>query len=1042
MFGRAEELARIERLVRDVRDGASGCLVVRGEAGIGKSTLLARAGQSADGLRVLRGVGIESESELPFAALHLLLRRDLDRIDALPSPQAAALRGALGLSSEVRQDRFVVGLAVLSLLTDLAEDAPLLCLIDDAQWLDHATADALLFTARRLGSESIALVFAARDGEVAFPAPGLPELTLTGLPPDAAADLLTERRAHLPPPVRDRILHDAAGNPLALIELPEPAPYHPHTPPPPPPAHNANSPDAHTPGGPSAHAPGSLSAKTPASSEPHAPSAPPTDSPNTPAAHTLGGRAAHAAGGSVAEGAGGLVARSAGGPNARTRDIVAARDPDGSGAGSVGERVAASGVHDAFLRRIQALPGRTRDLLTVLAADATGDLELVLRAAAPIGISRDDLLPAEEARLIRWTASGVAFRHPLMRTAAYRGAPLEGRLAAHRALAHALAGAGAEDQRAWHLAASAYGHDSEAATALDRAAERAGARAAHGAAATAYRRAAELTASGDERGRRLAKAAHSTAMSGDPAGAAALATSAERLLADPVEKARLAPLHAAVDLVRGSPWAAGRTLLAAAATVDDASVAVPLLMEAARHAWFCADRLLIAEAADRVAAFGPSVQGQAAWLSGLAAMAAGDLAGGLPRILEAAGQPGGMPGHLDATSGHSGSESGRSGGAAGCLGVGGARAGPYTGAGLGDPQTRMMAAFAAHRAGADAAALEMMEPVLADLRVRGALDLLPQALQFTAQVELFEGRHGQARMLIAEAVRLARDVGQGHWNALFAGVLARVAAIEGDAEAVRRQAAELRRASGGSPAIDAWGDAALGLLDLGEGRYEAALERLDPVVSGPGHNSLGALFALPDHVEAAARTGRPDLADGSLVRFAEYAAHCRQPWARAVALRCRALSGADGEAGALYAEAVDAHADGGRPLEAARTRLLYGEWLRRARRRAEAGRMLRAALAEFERLGAAGWAGRARTELGASGGPREAVPPVPLDDPLAVLTPQERQIVQLAATGLSNRQIGARLFLSHRTVGYHLYKAFPKLGLTSRSELARVCEPS
>ncbi|MFC7646984.1 AAA family ATPase [Streptosporangium lutulentum] len=164
LYGRAGEQADIERLLAEARTGQSGALVIRGQAGIGKSALLDYAAGRAEGMRVLRGVGIESEAELPFAALHLLLRTGLDRIHALPDAQATALNGALGLGDIAPENRLLVGLAALSLLSELAGDGALLCLIDDAQWFDQASVDALVFAARRLEAEGVAMIFAARTG--------------------------------------------------------------------------------------------------------------------------------------------------------------------------------------------------------------------------------------------------------------------------------------------------------------------------------------------------------------------------------------------------------------------------------------------------------------------------------------------------------------------------------------------------------------------------------------------------------------------------------------------------------------------------------------------------------------------------------------------------------------------------------------------------------------------------------------------------------------------------------------------------------------
>ncbi|TMS00412.1 helix-turn-helix transcriptional regulator [Nonomuraea basaltis] len=217
LWGRAADQSAIEELLERTRDGRSGVMVIRGEPGIGKTSLLEYAGQRAAGMRVLRGMGIETEAEIPFASLHLLLRHALDRVGALPAPQAAALEGALGLAPAARDDQLLVGLAVLSLLAELAEDGPLLCLVDDAHWLDQASAQVLRFAAHRLHAEGIAMVFGARDG---FDPSGLPEHRLPGLDRESALGLLGEAAPGLAGPMRDRIVEESAGNPLALRELP------------------------------------------------------------------------------------------------------------------------------------------------------------------------------------------------------------------------------------------------------------------------------------------------------------------------------------------------------------------------------------------------------------------------------------------------------------------------------------------------------------------------------------------------------------------------------------------------------------------------------------------------------------------------------------------------------------------------------------------------------------------------------------------------------------------------------------------------------
>jgi len=221
LFGREAEQARISELLGNARDGHSGVLVLRGDAGVGKSTLLGLASVEATGLTVLHACGIESETRLPYAGLHQLVRPVLNHLDRLPGPQAGALRAALGMDAGTREEWFLVSLAVLSLLAEAAEDTPLLCVVDDAHLLDDASSESLVFAARRLHAEPIAMVFAAREGEEReFAAPGLPELWMSGLDPAAAAALLDQQLGGaLSGSARDRLIQSTGGNPLALMEL-------------------------------------------------------------------------------------------------------------------------------------------------------------------------------------------------------------------------------------------------------------------------------------------------------------------------------------------------------------------------------------------------------------------------------------------------------------------------------------------------------------------------------------------------------------------------------------------------------------------------------------------------------------------------------------------------------------------------------------------------------------------------------------------------------------------------------------------------------
>src|SRR4051794_34981432 len=221
LLGRRSESETLDRLLEAVRAGESRALVIRGDPGVGKTALLEYVVENATGDRVARAAGVQAEMELPFAGLHQLCAPMLDRLERLPAPQRDALGTAFGLSAGHAPDRFLVGLAVLSLLAEVAEDGPMVCLIDDAQWLDRASAQALAFVARRLLAESVGIVFAVRTGGEERDVAGLPELVVEGLGDDDARTLLASIiRVPMDKRVTDRIVAESRGNPLALLELP------------------------------------------------------------------------------------------------------------------------------------------------------------------------------------------------------------------------------------------------------------------------------------------------------------------------------------------------------------------------------------------------------------------------------------------------------------------------------------------------------------------------------------------------------------------------------------------------------------------------------------------------------------------------------------------------------------------------------------------------------------------------------------------------------------------------------------------------------
>ena len=381
----------LDRLIEDVRAGESRALVIRGEPGIGKTALLDYLARQAQGCRLARAAGDQSEMELAFAGLHQLCAPMLDHLDNLPALQGEALRIVFGISAGPPPDRFLVGLAVLELLSEVAKDRPLICLVDDEQWLDHASAQALAFAARRLVAESVGLVFAARvPGQAVV---GLPQLEVAGLAEDDARALLDSALAGpLDMRVRNQLVTETGGNPLALLELPR------------------------------GLTPAQLAGGF-----------------GLPGARPLGGR-----------------------------------------------------IEESFRRQLDGLPAPARRLLQLAAADPVGEPSRLWRAAERLGIGVEAAMPAVEAGLIEFGAQ-VRFRHPLVRSAAYRSASLRDLRDVHGALAEVTDSQIDPDRRAWHRAQAALGPDAEIAADLERSADRAQARGGLAAAAAFLERSAALT---------------------------------------------------------------------------------------------------------------------------------------------------------------------------------------------------------------------------------------------------------------------------------------------------------------------------------------------------------------------------------------------------------------------------------------------------------------------------------------------------------------------------------------------------------------------
>jgi DNA-binding CsgD family transcriptional regulator len=908
LTGRRSEAAVLDRLIDAVRAGESRALVVHGEPGMGKTALLDYlAEQAAPDCRVARTAGVQSEMELAFAALQQLCAPMLDHVDRLPVPQGDALRTALGFSAGPAPDRFLVGLAVLSLLSEVAGERPLVCLVDDQQWLDHASAQILAFVARRLETESLGLVFAARvlGSELA----GLPELMVGGLREgDARALLDSVLTGPLDERVRAQIVAETGGNPLALLEL--------------------------------------VRGVTPA------------------------------------ELAGGL--------------------------GLPGSAPISGQIEEAFRRRIDALPAQTRRLLLVAAADPTGDPGLVWRAAGRLGIPAEAATPAAEADLVEFGA-WVRFRHPLVRSAAYRSAALQDRQDVHRALAEVTDPQLDPDRRAWHLAQAAPGPDKNVAAELERSAGRARARGGLAAAAAFLERSAMLTLDPGRRAQRLLAAARAKRDAGALDAALGLLVAVEAGAPDPLRTAEVEHLRGQIALDQRRSRDGARLLLSAARRLE------PLNAESARETHL--------EAL-------------------VAAMWAGDLdsPGGLREAAKAARAAPASPGPprvvdvlLDAFATR--------------LTQGYAAAAPALTRALEmvltlDVGTELEAGrwlwLTGGRASANVA-LELWDDeswhALAARQVQvfrdaGALVHLQFALIFLARTHLLAGELPAVARLFEEDRLIAEATG----NPPVAYTAMTLAAWRGQ----ETYAAELIEAIGregtarDSGTLINFADYASAVLYNGLGRHDAArgaarraFER-DPMGYGP--------FVVPELAEAASRTGDRALVRAALEWLSERTRVTPTEWALGIEARVRALLSEGGEAESLYRESIARLGRTRVRAELARAYLLYGEWLRRERRRGAAREQLRTAHDMLDAMGIGAFADRAWRELAATGETaRKRVAETESE-----LTAREVQVARLARDGLSNPEIGARLFISARTVQYHLSKVFTKLAISSRGQLNRV----
>jgi DNA-binding CsgD family transcriptional regulator/tetratricopeptide (TPR) repeat protein len=919
LVDRWSERQQVGDLLRAARAGTSQTLVVSGEAGIGKSALLAHLVSEASGCRVVRAAGVQAESELAFAGLHQLCSPLLDRLGEVPAPQADALRTAFGMQPGPVPDRFLVGLAALSLLAAAAVEQPLVCVVDDAQWLDRTSAETLAFVGRRLLAESVALVIAVRDGaegagrvdqpdqaDQAFA--GLPRLVLGGLTGEHARELLaTVIPGSLDERVRDRIIAETRGNPLALLELPGELGY--------------------------------------------------TD---------------------LAGGFGVLDATS-----------LAGR------------------IEQSFARRLAPLPPDLRQVMLEAAAEPAGEPVLLRDAARRLGIEVDAVDRAAFAGLLEVDAR-VTFRHPLVRSAVYRAATAQERAVVHRALAEVTDPVTDPDRRAWHLAHAADGPDEGVVEELERSAGRAQARGGVAAAAAFLDRAARLTAAPADRAGRALAAAQAKIQASSFDAALDLLAMAEVGPLGELDQARVDLLRAQLAFVTSRGRDAPPLLLKAAKRLEpvDAELCRATYLDALTAAMFVGalahdggGTLDVARAASTAPPPSTVPRAHDLLLDGLAANFNDGYAAAVPSLREA-------------------------------LEVFGRDMSPEE-----ELRWLWLGTEAALHLWDDESWHALSTRYLELARATGALAELPLALSTRAYMLLFAGDLRTAAVLVAEGQAVTEATGSNLAPYSAMALAAMSGRQQETASLIEATLPDVsRRGEGIGIAVAHWTSA---LLHNGLGNYAEATSAAEKALEHQQYPSLRypgvANWAATELIEAAVRSGRRDVADEAFAWITTMTSSSGTPWALGLEARCRALMTADDAAEPFYREAIERLAGTRVRVELARATLLYGEWLRRRGRRVDARDQLRTAHAMFTSMGADAFAERARRELASTGETtRKRTTAVGVE-----LTAREAQVARLAREGLSNPEIATRLFLSPRTVEYHLGHVFAKLGVSSRHELGR-----
>src|SRR4051812_12699313 len=789
-LGRSAERDLLDRLLETARAGQSAVLLIRGDAGIGKTALLGYAAGQAAGFHVAQIAGVEAEMELPFAGLHRLCAPMLAQLDALPDPQQTALRVSFGLSSGAAPDRFLVALAALTLFAQVAEERPLLCLVDDAQWLDAATSQVLGFIARRLLAESVAIVFTVREPSDERELADLPGLSLGGLQDDDARALLSAViPGRLDDRVRDRLVAESRGNPLALVELSR-------------------------------------------------------------------GRST----GFVLPGAGTLPSQ----------------------------------IEDHFRQRIAALPEATQRLMVLAAADPVGDATLLWRAAATLGLERQAAEPAAGEQLLEIGAQ-VRFRHPLVRSAAYRAATLADRRVVHGALAAATDPETDPHRRAWHRAHAAIAPDEEVAGELIDSASRAQGRGGIAAAAALLERAVTFTPDPGERASRALTAAQMKLEAGDLSAAGSLLAAADAGPLDELGQARAQRVHAqiAFDMRRGPD--APPLLLRAAQRLEslDAELARETYLEALVAGIFFAPLPPPPPPARAPPGAPPAppppepLPGRHLLLLGLATRLTDGYAAAAPTLKAALRAYLAEERHLDSSS--------------------------------------VAYSLAAVDLWDDDAWLELASSQAELARATGTLILLPFALDYLATFHVQAGDLSLASALIEEAQSL--DLGVRAETLPY--IPLRVAAWRGDVSTAL-DLVDVMIAGAGSrgegSALTA-AEYATAILYNGLGEYELAFEAAQKAAAADEIATPS--WALCELVEAAVRSGRQEIARKSVDQLRERTGASGTAWAKGTEASASALLEDGDSAEHLHREGIEALGQSRMAAHLARARLCYGEWLRR-----------------------------------------------------------------------------------------------------------------